>query len=93
MKGAFAMGLKFASIHVYDLNKKMTSDSNLLEYKNNMILSTKLLKDYPNGLPIGGAIVIKYDNAAYIFIDGIDEKYSNLNTSYLLKWQIVKQFI
>lgn len=26
MKGAFAVGLKFASIHIYDLNKKMTSD-------------------------------------------------------------------
>ena len=74
------------------LNKKMTSDSNVLEYKNNMILSTKLLKDYPNGLPIGGAIVIKYDNAAYVFIDGIDNKYSNLNASYLLKWQMIEDY-
>ena len=74
------------------LNKKMTSDSNVLEYKNNMILSTKLLKEYPNGLPIGGAIVIKYDNAAFILIDGIDDKYSNLNASYLLKWQMIDDY-
>ena len=26
MKGAFTVGLKFASIHLYDPNKKMTSD-------------------------------------------------------------------
>ena len=74
------------------LNKKMASDSNVLEYKNNMILSTKLLKEYPNGLPIGGAIVIKYDNAAFILIDGIDDKYSNLNASYLLKWQMIDDY-
>ena len=34
-------------------------------------------------------MVIKYDNAAYILTEGIDEAYSPLNAGYLLKWQII----
>ena len=72
------------------LNRKMESDSLLQIYKNNMILSTKLLKQYPNGIPIAGALIIKYDNAAYEFIEGVDDRYKQLNASYLLKWKLIE---
>lgn len=71
------------------LNKKMNSDKLLTSYKNNLIQATELLKQNPNGLNIAAAIVIYYDNAAYIFVEGIDEEYTNLNASYLLKWQLI----
>lgn len=74
------------------LNKKMESDKLLTTYKNTLILATNLLKEYPEGLTIGGAITIIYDNAAYILIDGIDEKYTTLNASYLLKWKMIDDY-
>ena len=74
------------------LNKKMESDRLLTVYKENLEKSTNLLKSNPEGLVIGGAMVIKYDNSAYIFVEGLDEKYGYLNANYLLKWQLIKDF-
>lgn len=74
------------------LNKKMESDKLLVTYKNNLLRSTDLLKDKPEGIIIGGAMVVKYDNVAYIISDGIDSDYSSLNAGALLKWQIIDDY-
>lgn len=74
------------------LNKKMESDKLLSIYKNHMLLATEMLKKYPQGMVIGGALVISYDNAAYIITDGFNEKFSSLNASYLIKWQMLKDY-
>jgi len=74
------------------LNKKMDSDKLIASYKNNLISATDLLRDNPNGIVVAGAMVIKYDNAAYIISEGINEKYSYLNASYLLKWQMINDY-
>ena len=74
------------------LNKKMESDKLLNTYKNSMVQATELLKQYPNGVVIAGAIVIKYDNSAFLYIDGFDTHYSNLNPSYLLKWRMINDY-
>ncbi len=74
------------------LNKKMESDKLVSTYKNNMLLATELLKKHPNGITIGGALIIKYDNAAYIITDGYNEKFSSLNASYLIKWKLITDY-
>lgn len=74
------------------LNKKMESDKLVNNYKNTLILATELLKKYPEGLIIGGAMNIIYDNAAYVFIDGIDEDYASLNANYLIKWRMIDDY-
>ena len=74
------------------LNKKMESDRLITTYKNNLLKATDLLKSNPNGIPIGAAMVIKYDNAAYLFTEGIDEEYGYLNASTLLKWKIIEDY-
>lgn len=74
------------------LNKKMESDKLLTSYKNNLLLATELLKKYPEGLVIAGAMSIIYDNAAFIFADGIDENYTSLNANYLLKWRMIDDY-
>ena len=74
------------------LNKKMESDRLITTYKNNLLKATDLLKSNPDGIPIGAAMVIKYDNAAYIFTEGIDEEYGYLNASTLLKWQLINDY-
>ena len=74
------------------LNKKMESDKLITTYKNRLLKATDMLKTNPNGIIIGGAMIIKYDGAAYIFSEGIDESNSNLNANYLIRWQMIKDY-
>ncbi|MBR2828140.1 MAG: peptidoglycan bridge formation glycyltransferase FemA/FemB family protein, partial [Bacilli bacterium] len=61
------------------LNRKMESDKLVTIYKNNLLSSTELLKKNPSGMIIAAAMVINYDKAAYIFTEGINEKYGYIN--------------
>ena len=74
------------------LNKKMESDKLITAYKNSLLVATDLLKKNPDGLTIGGAMIIKYDGAAYIFSEGIDETYGYLNANYLIRWQLINDY-
>ena len=74
------------------LNQKMESDKLLNTYKNNIVLDKDLLKAHPEGLKVAAAMVITYDNAAFVFIDGINEQYNSLNANYLLKWYMIQDY-
>ena len=74
------------------LNKKMESDKLITSYKNSLLKSSDLLKENPEGIIIAAAMVIKYDNVAYLISEGIDESYGYLNANYLLKWQLISDF-
>ena len=74
------------------LNKKMESDKLITTYKNNLLKATDLLKNNPDGIPIGAAMVIKYDNAAFLFTEGIDEEYGYLNAATLIKWKLIEDY-
>ena len=74
------------------LNKKMESDKLITVYKNNLLKATELLKNNPDGIYIGSIMAIKYDNAAYLFTEGIDEEYGNLNAATLLKWKLIEDY-
>ena len=71
------------------LNNKMESDKILNVYKEQLVWATKLLQLFPNGLTIGGALTIDYDNARYLIIDGFNKDFKKLNPSYILKWQAI----
>lgn len=73
-------------------NKKVNSDKLLSIYKSNMIFATNMLKTYPEGLIIGGALSIIYDNAAYLIIEGNNKKFKNLNANYLIKWRMISDY-
>lgn len=72
------------------LNKKMDSDKILNSYKMHVVRSTALLKNNPNGLIIGGAITIKFNNRQYLLIEGYADEYNDLCPSYLTKWKIIE---
>ncbi len=74
------------------LNMKMESDKLINIYKNNLVEATDLLSKYPQGLTIGGALAIIYDNAAYLVIEGFNKNYSYLNPNYLLKWNMIRDY-
>ena len=74
------------------LNKKMESDKILASYKKHLVVATNLLKEYPNNLIIGGAIVINHNNKLYLLIDGFKQQYGNLCPGFLTKWKIMEKY-
>ena len=74
------------------LNKKMESDRVLSSYKKHLIFSTNLLKENPDSVIIGGAIVIKHNNTLNFLIDGYLPEYQNLSPAYLTKWKIIEKY-
>lgn len=73
------------------LNSKMESDKLINTYKNDLIKATDLLKKYPKGIIIGGALTIDFDKISYLIIDGYDQSYTNLNSNYLIRWYIINE--
>ena len=51
-----------------------------------------MLKNYPEGLIIGGGLNIIYDNAAFLITEGVDPKFKSLNAGYLLKWRMISDY-
>ncbi|MBQ7140457.1 MAG: peptidoglycan bridge formation glycyltransferase FemA/FemB family protein [Bacilli bacterium] len=75
------------------LNKKIESDKLLNTYKKDVALATKLLSEHPEGLIIGGSMVIKYNKQLQFLIDGIDENYKSFNPNHLLKWTVIREYL
>ena len=74
------------------LNKKMESDKLITAYKSNLLSATDLLRSNPSGLVVAGAMVIRYDNAAFLITEGTDDQYGSLNAISLIKWQLINDY-
>jgi len=74
------------------INKKMESDKQLSIYQTNLIKASNLFSKYPDGIIIGGALIIEHNNGANLIIEGFNKKYNNFNPNYLLKWEIIKKY-
>ena len=85
------MSLSPSEREIY-LNKKMESDKLITVYKSNLLKSTDLLKNNPDGIIVGATMVLKYDNAAYVIAEGMNEDYGNLNALSLIKWQMINDY-
>lgn len=73
------------------INSKMSSDKNLLTYKNDIAEASKFLnKD--DELYIAGALVIKYDNRITIQISGYDKTYKRFVPNYFLYFAILDYY-
>lgn len=74
------------------LNKKMESDKLLGAYKEYLVHSTEVLKNNPDGVIIGGAIIIKHNNKINLLIEGFDKDFGKLCPAYLTKWKIIEKY-
>ena len=70
----------------------MESDKKLSYHQNNLANASNFFAKYPEGLIIGGIMVIKYQNGMNLVIEGFDKKYTTFNPNYLLKWELIKKF-
>jgi len=74
------------------INQKMESDRIINNFKEHLVNSTQVLKDYPNGRIVAMCIVIKDKYNVTIFEDGYLGQYGNLNALYLLRWKIIEHY-
>ena len=72
--------------------KKVLSDKLLDAYKSNLVFATDMLKQYPQGIIVAGALSIVHDNAAFLITEGVNPKFKNLNANYLLKWRMINDY-
>ena len=73
-------------------NKKILSDNLVNIYKSNLIFATKMLKEYPEGIIVAGALSLVYDKAAYLIVEGSMEKFRSTNANYLVKWRMINDY-
>ncbi len=74
------------------INGKMESDKVLAQEQGNLMRATSLYQKCPEGVIVGGAIVIKHCHEAFLFIEGFDQIYRSFNPNYYLKWDLIQRF-
>ena len=74
-----------------NVNIKMSSDKNLLKYKNDIIDATNGLRENKK-VYIAGAMTIRYNNIVYIVVSGFDKNYSRFNPNHYLHYKIMEHY-
>lgn len=74
------------------LNAKMTSDKLINKYQIKVIEASNIYIKYPEGLTIGGCLIIKNDNTVYFIEEGYNDKLRNIHSINLLKWDLIKKY-
>ncbi len=74
------------------INEKLRVDKMVTKYKNQLSEATDLLKNFPNGIVISSALVIKWKDTVYLAFDGLDEKYKKFNGKHLMIWKLMGRY-
>ena len=74
------------------ISKKMYYDQNVVKYRNQLAEATEYLKNYPNGIVISSALVIKWQDEVYVVMDGYDDNYKKFGAKQLLYWKLIGRY-
>lgn len=74
-----------------NMNEKMNSDKNVIQYQKDLVDATEGLKNKKFAY-IAGALIIKYKNKIHIFASGYDPKYKDLNANHFLHNEIIEKY-
>lgn len=74
------------------INKKLSVDKNVVKYRNQLAEATNYLKKYPNGIVISSALVVKWQDEAYVVMDGYDNKFKKFGAKQLLFWKLIGRY-
>lgn len=75
-----------------DMNKKILVDKEFEKAKNQLAAATNYLRDYPDGIILASALIVKWQSEVYLIIDGYDETYKNFNGKHLLLWKLMGRY-
>lgn len=74
------------------LNKKIASDKLIIKYNNQIKEGSTILNNYPNGLVLSGALIIKNNKEIHFFESGYEENFRQIRSIELLRWEIIKKY-
>lgn len=74
------------------INNKINQENKLNELKNDLIYATKLLKEEPNGVILATALITKYKDEVYMFIDGYNKDFKHINAKHLMTWKLIEKY-
>ena len=74
------------------MNKKIELDKEFEKIKDQLKEATKYLKEYPDGIILSSALVIKWQNEVYLIMDGYDDTYKSFNGKHLLLWKLMGRY-
>jgi lipid II:glycine glycyltransferase (peptidoglycan interpeptide bridge formation enzyme) len=75
------------------LTKKMTSDSLVTKYHNEIINGTNIYKLHPQGLIISTVAVISNKKEVTFITEGYNKEFSNIRSIPMIKWEIIKRHL
>lgn len=75
------------------LERKMTSDSLLTTYNNELAKGTVILKNYPNGVIISGVAIIKNEQEICFVKECYTNEFKHIRSVPMIKWEIIKKHI
>ena len=74
------------------INNKIYEENKLNELKNELVFSTKLLKENPQGILLATMLITKYRDEVYIFMDGYNKDFKKLNAKHLMTWKLIEKY-
>lgn len=74
------------------INQKLKIDEAFEEYKKQLVTATQYLKNYPDGIILSSALVVKWQEEVYLVMDGYDEQYKRFNAKHLLLWKLMGRY-
>ncbi|MEG2620809.1 MAG: peptidoglycan bridge formation glycyltransferase FemA/FemB family protein [Bacilli bacterium] len=72
------------------INEKMKSDELIGIYKKNMLIAINLFQNYPSGIIIAGAALIKHKDVITFIANGYNKDFEDHFPNYLLNWSILQ---
>ena len=74
------------------INEKLKIDQNVVKYRNPLVEATEYLKTYAEGIVTSTALVIKWQDAVYLAIDGYDKNYKKFGAKQLMIWKLMGRY-
>lgn len=74
------------------ITDKVTSDKLLHSYKKDIVASTKLMKNFPEGIICGAALTLEDSHGVNIYINYADNDYVRYHPDTLLIYEIMKYY-
>ena len=74
------------------MNKKIEIDKEFEKSKKELAIATNYLRDYPDGIILSAALVIKWQDEIYLIMDGHNEKFKKFSGKHLLIWKLMGRY-
>lgn len=71
------------------IDKKIKLDRTFQKYKKLLEEAITYLNEYPNGIILSSALVIRWCGEVYLVMDGYDRKFKKFNAKHLMLWKLI----